>query len=69
MIDIVLPSKERLERSTPKRQVELAIESLNFYEERLHEELKEVAKLKMRIAVLLASGKDLKDLEAEEWKD
>ncbi len=69
MIDIVLPSKERLERSTPKRQVELAIEALNFYEERLQEELKEVAKLKMWIAVLLASGKDLKDLEAEEWKD
>ena len=66
MIDIVLPSKKRLERSTPKRQVELAIEALNFYEERLHEELKEVAKLKMRIAVLLASGKDLKDLGVEE---
>lgn len=64
MVNICLPTETMLKRKTPKQQVILVVKSLNSYEKSLYEELKEVAKLKMRIAVLLASGKDLKDLEA-----
>ena len=53
MVEIKLPSETMMKRKTPAQQVRLVINSLNDYEKSLYRELREVAKLKAEIAMIL----------------
>lgn len=58
MIGIKLPNEEMMKRKTPVQQVKLVVNSLNDYEKSLYKELREVAKLKTEIAMMLVSSED-----------
>lgn len=63
MIGIKLPNETMMKRKTPVQQVRLVVNSLNDYEKSLYKELREVAKLKAEIAMILVSDEDWRNEE------
>ena len=58
MVEIKLPNEAMMKRKIPSQQVRLVVNSINDYEKSLYKELREVAKLKAEIAMILVSDKD-----------
>ena len=61
MVEIKLPNEAMMKRKTPSQQVRLVVNSINDYDKSLYKELREVAKLKAEIAMILVSDKDWRE--------